>query len=153
METGIYEVRKHGQAMSRIENEVWAARKTSSQFEFVFRAAHTSFSMGRTPPRNPNQEGSSAVLDQIQSEQNLPDSDSWLLRVSHLQNHHPRADGRSAPSSSSHVTIHAFVGNSSVSASGCCRLARRSRSRIFPVTLQSSGESPSLSVGGVFSSS
>ena len=50
METGVYEIRKHGQAMSRIENEGWAARNTSLHFKFVFRAAPPSFSMGRTPP-------------------------------------------------------------------------------------------------------
>ena len=81
METGVYEVRKHGQAMSRIEKEVWPARKTSSHQEFVFRAGHTSFSMGRTPPRNTKQEGSAkAVSDPIMLE-NLPASYSWLLRA------------------------------------------------------------------------
>ena len=81
METGVYEVRKHGQAMSRIEKEVWPARKTSSHHEFVFRAGQTSFSMGRTPPRNTKQEGSAkAVSDPIMLE-NLPASYSWLLRA------------------------------------------------------------------------
>ena len=85
METGVYEIRKHGQAMSRIEKEGWAARKTSLHFKFVFRAAHPSFSMGRTPPRHTNQEGSPTMLVWIQTWQNLPDSYAWLLRTPLLE--------------------------------------------------------------------
>ncbi len=101
METGVYEVRKHGQAMSRIEKEVWPARKTSSHHEFVFRREPMSF--GANAPRNTKQEGSAkAVSDPIMLE-NLPASYSWLLRAKSL--HPPTRRRAPAPSSRPSILI------------------------------------------------